>query len=116
MVLYGITLVPLLEKFRVKDPGLLSPFYADDAAFDGSELRSAQLIKLLMKRGTSRGYFPEPAKSQFISDTPGQEDAAKGGFTKEGLFFNFVSGNIYLGAYLGMQAELEECVNPQVGA
>ena len=35
MVLYGITLVPLAEELRAADPGLLSPFYADDAAFDG---------------------------------------------------------------------------------
>ena len=64
MFLYGITLVPLSEELRAVDPGLLSPFYADDAAFGGLERRSAQLLKLLMKRGPDRGYFPEPAKSQ----------------------------------------------------
>ena len=77
MVLYGITLAPLTEELRAADPGLLSPFYADDAAFDGSAQRSAQLLKLLVKRRPDRGYFPEPAKSLFISDTPGQEEAAK---------------------------------------
>ena len=35
MVLYGITLVPLVEELRAADLGLLSPFYADNAAFDG---------------------------------------------------------------------------------
>ena len=55
MVLYGITLVPLAEELRAADPGLLSPFYAEDAMFDGSERRSAQLLKMLMKRGTDRG-------------------------------------------------------------
>ena len=30
-----------------------------------------------MKRGTDRGKFPKPAKSLLISDTPGQEEAAK---------------------------------------
>ena len=104
MVLYGITLVPLAEELRAADPGLLSPFYADDAEFDGSERHSAQLLKLLMKRGPDRGYFPEPAKSFFISDTPGQEAAAKRDFLAEGLTLNFVSGSRYLGAYLGLQA------------
>ena len=52
MVLYRITLVPLAEELRAADPGLLSPFYTDDAAFNGSERRSAQLLKLLMKRGS----------------------------------------------------------------
>ena len=35
MVLYGINLVRLAEELRAADPGLLSPFYADDALFDG---------------------------------------------------------------------------------
>ena len=35
MVLYRITLTPLAEELRAADPGLLSPFYLDDVAFDG---------------------------------------------------------------------------------
>ena len=70
MVLYGITLVSLAEELRAADPGILSPSYADDAAFGGYARRSAQLLKLLMKRGPDRGYFPESAKSLFILDTP----------------------------------------------
>ena len=31
---YVITLVPLAKELRAADPGLLSPFYADDAEFD----------------------------------------------------------------------------------
>ena len=77
MVLYGITLVLPEEELRAADPGLISLFYADDAAFDGSDQRSAQLLKLLMKRGPDRGYLPEPSKSLFISDTLDQEAAAK---------------------------------------
>ena len=58
MVLYRITLVPLTEKPRAADPGLPSPFYADDAAFDGSMRRSAQLLNLLMNRGAGPGILP----------------------------------------------------------
>ena len=76
IVLYGITLVPLGEELRAADLGLLLPFYANDAAFDGSAGQSVQLLKLLMKRGPYWVYFPKPAKSLFISDTPGQEAAA----------------------------------------
>ena len=36
MELYRISLVPLSEWLRAAEPGLLSPFYADDAVFDGS--------------------------------------------------------------------------------
>ena len=56
--MYGITLVPLAEELRTVDPGILYLFYDDDAAFDGSALRSAQLLKLLMKRGAGPGIFP----------------------------------------------------------
>ena len=70
MVLYGITLVPLAEELRAADPGLLSPFYADDVAFNGLARRSTQLLNMLMKRGPDWGYFPETAKSLFILDTP----------------------------------------------
>ena len=77
MVLYGITLIPLSEELRAADSGLLSLFYTDDAAFDSSARRSAQLLKLLMERGPERGYFPELDKFLFISDTPVQEEAAK---------------------------------------
>ena len=114
MVLYGIALVPLVEDLRAADPGLLSPFYADDAAFDVPARRSAHLLKLLMKRGPDQVYFPELAKSLFILDTPGQETAAKREFLLEGLTLNFVSGSRYLGAYLGLQAQLEAWVKPQV--
>ena len=116
MVLHGITLVPLAKELRAADLGLLSPFYADDADFDSSAQQSAQLLKLLMKRGPDRGYFPEPENSLFISDTPGQEEAAKREFAKEGLCLNFVSGSRYLEAYLGPHAELEAWVKPKVEA
>ena len=69
-----------------------------------------------MKRGADWVYFPEPAKSLFISDTPGQEAGAKREFAVEGLTLNFVSSSRYLGAYLGPQAELEAWVKPQVEA
>ena len=98
------------------DPRLLLPFYEDDAAFDGSERCSAQLLKMLMKRGPDRGYFIEPAKPLFILSNPGKEEAARKEFAAEGLVLNFVSGSRYLGAYLGPQEELEAWVKPQVEA
>ena len=71
MVLYGITLVPLDEELRAADSGLLAPFNVDDVVFNGLARQSAQLLKLLMKRGPDQGYFTEPAKSLFILNTPG---------------------------------------------
>ena len=68
MVLYGITIAPLVEELRDADPKILSPFYAYDAVFDGLARRSAAQLILLMDRGPDRGYFPDPSKSLFIAD------------------------------------------------
>ena len=103
MVLYGITLVPLAKDIRVADPGLISPFYAVDTVFDGSERRSEQIFKLLMESWLDRGYFPEPFKSLFISNTSDQEERAKRDFVAEGLVLNFVRGSCYLGGCIGLQ-------------
>ena len=48
IVLYGVTLFLLAEDLRDVDPTLLFPFYANDAAFDGSAKRSAVQLHLLM--------------------------------------------------------------------
>ena len=47
MVLYRIILTPLAEELQAADPGPLSPFYADDAAFDNLARRSAHFLNLL---------------------------------------------------------------------
>ena len=67
-----------------------------------------------MRRGPDQGYFPEPAKSLFISDSPVQEEAEKREFAIKGLILNFDSGSRYLGAYLGPRDQLEAWVKPQV--
>ena len=87
MVLYSITLVPLADELRSAYPGLLSLFYANDAVFDSLVQKISQLLNLLMETGPDQGYFPEPAKSLFILDTSGQEEAARRKFAAEGLFF-----------------------------
>ena len=69
MVLNGITLVPLAEELREADLGLLLPFYADDVVFNGFAQHSAQLLKLLIKRGPDQGYFPDPAPFLSLEDT-----------------------------------------------
>ena len=64
------TLAPLAEKLRDVDPSLLTSFYSNDAAFDGSERQSAAQLCLLMDQGLDQGYFSELSKSLFITDNP----------------------------------------------
>ena len=110
IILYGITLVPLAEDLRVSDPALLSPFQADDAAFDGSERRSASELCLLMNEGTDRGYFSEPAKSIFIAENLEGKEASRQEFKRAGLNINYLFGSPYLGAYLVPREEIEHLV------
>ena len=77
MVFYGTTLIPLDEGLRAAELGILSLFYRDNVAFDRSERRIAQLLKLQMERGLDWEYFPEPSKSLFILHTLGKEEAAR---------------------------------------
>ena len=78
MVLYRITLVSLAEDLRAVDPGLLSPFYADDVAFDGSARRSAHLLNLLMERGLEQRCSIDigscPGVSEIKRDLSGLEE------------------------------------------
>ena len=67
VVLYVITLSPLVEELRDADTTLLSPLYINDAAFDGLMRRSMAQIRLSMDQGPDWGYLPGSAKSLFIS-------------------------------------------------
>ena len=67
---------------------------------------------MLMEKGLEQGYFPGPAKSLFILDVPGQEEAAKKIISIRGVVLNFVNGSRYLGAYLGPQEDLEMWLKP----
>ena len=116
VVLYDITLVPLSEELRDADPTLLLPFYADDAAFEGSSRRSAAQLQLMIYQGTERGYFPEPAKSLFIACNPEDKEAAKKEFEQACLNLNYVDSGRYLGAYWGPREELEYWMQPKVEA
>ena len=89
MVMYGITLLPLEEDLREADLTLLSLFYADDAAFDGSARRSAAQLRQLMDRGLDRGYH-EPAKSIFIAENPEDKEATRREFEQALLHLNYV--------------------------
>ena len=114
MVLYGITLAPLVEELRNADPTLLSPFYANDTVFDGSFWRSAMKLRLLMDLGPDWEYSPEPAKLLFIANNPEDNEAARLEFEQAGLNRNYVDGSRYLEVFPGPREELEEWVRPEV--
>ena len=75
-----------------RDPTLLSPFYTDDAEFDGSARRSVAQLRLLIDWGPERSYFTEQTKSLFISDNPEEKEAARRKSKWAGLNLNCVDG------------------------
>ena len=89
----GSLLSPWAEKIQEADPGLLTPFYMDDVAFD----ISTQLLKILLDRGPEWGYLPEQDKSLFIADFLDKEEAANRDFTAKVLYLNFVAGGLSRG-------------------
>ena len=86
VVIYGISLKFLVEELWEADPGLINPFYADDAAFNELARQSAQLLNQLLERGPDLEYFPDRDKSLFIEDSSNQEEAAKRELEAEGYF------------------------------
>ena len=48
MILYGITIFPIIEEFRSEYPELLSSFYAVGALFHGPASRSTRMMTLLL--------------------------------------------------------------------
>ena len=98
------------------DPTLLSPFYANDASFDGLARLSVAQLKLLMDWGPEQGYLPDPDKSLFTADNREVEEAVMRKFDQSGLNFKYVGEKQYLAAYLGPREEIEEWMRPKVEA
>ena len=58
MVIYGLDFLPLIISMRMVDPGVLQPWYIDDAAMRGTARENSKLLHALI-----RGSIP--AKVEF---------------------------------------------------
>ena len=113
MALYGIALLPLAERLRTACADVLQPWFADDAAMQGSPSSVAECFKLLLAIGPHFGYYPEPAKSFAICPLA-TEAAAKLVFDEAELPVQFCRGNRYVGGYVGSTAMQDRWVEPKV--
>jgi hypothetical protein len=92
---------------------VLQPWYTDNMAMMGTSKRIAKVFQLLMEKGLSVGYFPEPAKSYHIC--PKEEEAeARAAFKAAGIHVNFCRGKGYIGGFVGSEAMLERWLDPKV--
>ncbi len=119
-ILYGLGLLPLVE-FLQRDSNaeqpsnstVLQPWYTDNLAMIGASKRIARVFQLLMEKGPSEGYFPEPAKLYHIY--PKEEEAeARAAFEEAGIEVNFCQGKRYAGGFVGSEAMLERWLDPMV--
>ncbi len=119
-ILYELGLLPLAELLRCNtDPQqpsnstVLQPWYTDDLSMMGTGKQIARVFQLLMEKGPSVGYFPEPAKSHHIC--PKEEEAeAKVAFKEAGISVNFCRGKRYVGGFVGSEAMLERWMDPKI--
>jgi hypothetical protein len=119
-ILYGLRLLLLAEYLRcdsnAEQPSnstMLQPWCANNLAMIGASKRIARVFQLLMEKGPSMGYFPEPAKSYHIC--PKEEEAeARVAFKEAGIEVNFCQGKRYVGGFSGSEAMLEHWLNPMV--
>ncbi len=71
------------------------------------------MFQLLMEKGPSMGYFPEPVKLYHIC--PKEEEAeARAAFEEAGIEVNFCQGKRYMGGFVGSEAMLERWLDPMV--
>ncbi len=79
----------------------------------GASKRIARVFQLLMEKGPSVGYFPEPAKSYHIC-LKEEEAKARAAFEEAGIEVNFCWGKCYMGGFVGLEVMLERWLNPMV--
>ncbi len=79
----------------------------------GASKKIARVFQLLMEKGPSMGYFPEPVKLYHIC--PKEEEAeARAAFEEAGIEVNFCQGKCYVGGFVGSEAMLEHWLDPMV--
>ena len=86
-------------------------WYADDSACASNLHSILSWLKLLMKEGPKFGYFPEPEKSYLVVHL-NQVEEAKVLFAE--LKVNVVTGNRFLGGYIGSTADTERWIIEKV--
>jgi hypothetical protein len=111
MLMYSLAVMPLIKTLRsVSD--VTQNWYADDAAAVGNLEDLAQWLGSLIQEGAAYGYFPEPQKSYLIV-APQFEERAKQLFGHR-LGVNVVSGQRFLGGFIGNPTEKELFVKKKV--
>jgi hypothetical protein len=111
MVLYRLTLMPMVESLYCRAPNTVTPWYANDGAITGTLPKLAAVFALLKAIGPSCGYFPEPTKSVCLHKP---EALPEGQAQLQSLHFDHQTGHRYLSGHIGDIGTRNEWLQPQI--
>jgi hypothetical protein len=102
MNLYGVALLPLLNRMHAAVPDALAPAYADDTAAAGKAVHNAACLSFLLRHVPRYGYYPDPGRSWYICKAE-DEVVTRQAFEANDLDM-YSCGQRYLGGFIGSNA------------
>ena len=97
MLLYGVSLMLLIESLKERDK-YLQTWYADDSGAVGPLENLVELLSSLTENGPKYGYYPKPSKSYLVVP-PTFVEKAHQLFDRFGI--RIVEGRRYSGGFIG---------------
>jgi len=113
MDIYGIGLLPMVERLREAEPDLLQPWYADDGSGYGRLERLRNVYKLLEQIGPDFGYYPAGAKC-WLTIPERWEEEVKQYLADNDLPWQTTTGKRYVGGFIGSEDALRAWIEPKV--
>ena len=98
MIVYGIRILPLINKIKQEIPEVTHPWYADDARALGTFARLDTNFDSMTRQGPGRGYHYDTTRSVLIVFP---ENIEAGKLFGARYRFRVCTGAHYLGGYIG---------------
>jgi len=111
MVIYSVVLTPLMETVRDAQPTILQPWYADSSSFGGTAPTIATAMQMILEKGPTRGYYPEPSKSILICN-PAVRNTVQAELGE--FHFQYEDGYHHVDGFIGTTEVKAEWLKPQI--
>lgn len=112
MILYGLTVLPLIKSLKVDFPEVLQIWYADDSSLAGQVTDLGPVLLQLHARGKSRGYKVQPSKSIFVPCDP--QDSQPCRDILGPLALQHRDGFRYLGGFIGTDTSKTQWISEKI--
>ena len=97
MFLYGIDVLPLIQKLKELHPDVIQPWFADNAAGAGGRQQLGLFYEDLLLYNSGIGYFPNPTKCKVVVHPNEVEAAELFSDTQRQWGFEICTGTCYHG-------------------